>query len=91
MGVFMDLKADVFGLVNELEKRAVKVVCAVERAGTTIVVGITNAFGLLVTGLLATVSALVQQFIHASFDVLRSSLEVLLGELDELTEREVKK
>ena len=91
MGVFMDLKADVFGFVNELEKRAVKVVCAVEGAGTQIVSGVINAFGLLVTGQLATVSALAQQFIHASFDVLRSSLEALLGELDELAEREVKK
>ncbi len=85
MGLGMGLKGYVFGFLNELERRVTKVVTVFERAAVLTTAGVIDAFKLLTIGLIGAASALVKQFVATTFDIIRTSVEVALGELEDLT------
>ncbi len=85
MGLGMGLKGYVFGFLDELERRAIKFVTVFEKAAVQTTAGVIDAVKLLTIGLIGAASALVKQFVATTFDVIRTSAEVALGELEDLT------
>ncbi|KKK87077.1 hypothetical protein LCGC14_2756830 [marine sediment metagenome] len=85
MGVIMGLKGYAFGFINELEARVLKVINVFEKAAVQTVAGAVEASKILTVGLIGAGSALLKQFVGTVFDVIRTSLEVALGELEDLT------